>query len=63
MTKKKNKPCGQRNCFERIVSRHRFGEGYKQISAPLKIPKRSAVSRILKWKRFGTTRTLGEEGP
>ncbi len=45
-----------------IVSRHRSGEGYKNISAALKFPKSTVASIILKWKKFGTTRTLTRAG-
>ena len=41
-----------------IVSRHRLGQGYQNISAALKIPKNTAASIILKWKKFRTTKTL-----
>ncbi len=43
---------------DRIVARHRSGQGYKKISAALKVPKSTVASIILKWKTFGTTRTL-----
>ena len=43
---------------DRIVSRYRSGEGYHNISAALKVPKNTVVSIILKWKTFGTTKTL-----
>ena len=43
---------------DRIVLRHRSGEGYKTISAALKIPKNTVASIILKWKKFGTTKRL-----
>ena len=43
---------------DRIVSRHRSGEGYQNISAALKVPKNTVASFILKWKKFGTTKTL-----
>uniref|UniRef100_A0A8C1U9U4 Sleeping Beauty transposase HTH domain-containing protein n=1 Tax=Cyprinus carpio TaxID=7962 RepID=A0A8C1U9U4_CYPCA len=42
---------------DRIVARHRSGQGYKKISAALKVPK-STASIILKWKTFGMTGTL-----
>ena len=35
-----------------IVSRHRSGEGYQNISAALKISKNTVTSIILKWKTF-----------
>jgi hypothetical protein len=40
---------------DRIVSRHRSGEGYQNISAELKVPKNTVASIILKWNKFGTT--------
>ena len=43
---------------DRIVSRHSAGEGYQNISAALKVPKNTEASIILKWKKFGTTKTL-----
>ncbi len=43
---------------DRIVARHRSGQGYKKISAALKVPKSTVASIILKWKTFGRTRTL-----
>ena len=39
-----------------IVSRHRSGEVYQKNSAALKVP------IILKWKTFGTTKTLPRAG-
>ena len=47
---------------DRIVARHRSGHGYKIISAALKVPKSTVASIILKWKKFGTTRTLPRPG-
>ena len=47
---------------DRIVSRHRFGEGYQKMSAALKVPKNTVASIILKWKKFGTTKTLPRAG-
>jgi hypothetical protein len=47
---------------DRIVSRHRSGEGYQNISAAFKGPKNTVVSIILKWKKFGTTKTLPKAG-
>ena len=46
----------------KIVSRHRSGEGYQNISAALKVPKNTVASNILKWKKFGTTKTLPRDG-
>ncbi len=47
---------------DRIVARHRSGQGYKNISAALKVPKSTVASIILKWKTLGTTRTLPRAG-
>ncbi len=47
---------------DRIVARHRSGQSYKNISAALKVPKSTVASIILKWKTFGTTRTLPRAG-
>ncbi len=47
---------------DRIVARHRSGQGYKKKSAALKVPKSTVASIILKWKTFGTTRTLPRAG-
>ncbi len=47
---------------DRIVAKHRSGQGYKKNSAALKVPKSTVASIILKWKTFGTTRTLPRAG-
>ncbi len=47
---------------DRIVARHRSRQGYKNISAALKVPKSTVASIILKWKTFGMTRTLPRAG-
>ena len=47
---------------DRIVSRHRSGERYQKMSAALKVPKNTVASIILKWKKFGTTKTLPRAG-
>uniref|UniRef100_A0AAQ4NT52 Transposase Tc1-like domain-containing protein n=1 Tax=Gasterosteus aculeatus aculeatus TaxID=481459 RepID=A0AAQ4NT52_GASAC len=47
---------------DRIVSRHRSGQGYRKISAALKVPMSTVASIIWKWKKFGTTRTLPRVG-
>jgi hypothetical protein len=47
---------------DRIVSRHRSGEGYQNISAALKVPKNTLAPIILKWEKFGTTKTLPRAG-
>ncbi len=60
----KTKLCDQKELpaelRDRIVSRHRSGEGYKKNSAALKVP--TVASMVLKWKKFGTTRTLPRAG-
>ena len=33
-------------------------EGYQKMSAAMKVPKNTVASNILKWKNFGTTKTL-----
>ncbi|KAG2468185.1 TCB1 transposase, partial [Polypterus senegalus] len=47
---------------DRIVSRHKSGEGYRKISAALKVPTSTVASIICKWKKFETTRTLPRAG-
>lgn len=47
---------------DRIVSRHRSAEGYKINDGVLKVLKQSMASINLKWKDFGTTRTLSRAG-
>uniref|UniRef100_A0A8C4QWU3 C2H2-type domain-containing protein n=1 Tax=Eptatretus burgeri TaxID=7764 RepID=A0A8C4QWU3_EPTBU len=47
---------------DRIVRRHRSGEGYKTISRVLKVPKSTVSSIIRKWKEYGTTQTLPRAG-
>ena len=47
---------------DRIVLRHRSGEGYQKMSAALKVPKNAVASIILKYKKFGTTTTLPRAG-
>jgi hypothetical protein len=51
----KELPVERRN---RIVSRHKSGEGYQNISAALKVPKNTVSSIILKWKKFRTTKMV-----
>ncbi len=45
---------------DRIVARHRSGQGYKKMSATLKVPKSTVASIILQWKTFGTTKPFLE---
>ncbi|KAG2465684.1 TCB1 transposase, partial [Polypterus senegalus] len=47
---------------DRIVSRHKSGEGYRKISAALKVPMSTLASITCKWKKFETTRTLPRAG-
>uniref|UniRef100_A0AAZ3NWB9 Sleeping Beauty transposase HTH domain-containing protein n=1 Tax=Oncorhynchus tshawytscha TaxID=74940 RepID=A0AAZ3NWB9_ONCTS len=47
---------------DRIVSWHRSGERYQNMSAALIVPKNTVASMILKWKKFGTTNTLPRDG-
>ena len=44
------------------MSRHRSGEGYQNIFAELIVRKNTVASIILKWKKFGTTKTLPRFG-
>ncbi|KAG2459911.1 TCB1 transposase, partial [Polypterus senegalus] len=43
---------------DRIGLRHKSREGYRNISAALKVPMSTVASIICKWKKFETTRTL-----
>ncbi|KAG2461535.1 TCB1 transposase, partial [Polypterus senegalus] len=43
---------------DRIVSRHKSGEGYRKMSAALKVLMSTVASIIRKWKKFKTTMTL-----
>ncbi|MFV1202187.1 hypothetical protein QML15_27465, partial [Klebsiella pneumoniae] len=43
---------------DRIVSRHKAGEGCRKISAAMKVPISTVASITCKWKMFGITRTL-----
>ena len=44
---------------DRIGSRHRSGEGYKNMSAALKVPKNTVASRT---QKFETTKTFPRAG-
>ena len=44
------------------MSWHRSGEGYQKNSAALKVSKNTVASIILKWKKFGTTKTIPRAG-
>ena len=48
--------------LDRIVSSHRSGEVFQNISAALKVPKNTVASIIVKWKKFGTTKTHPRAG-
>ena len=43
---------------DRIVSKHRSGEGYQKMPAGLRVTKNTVATIILKWKKIGTTKTL-----
>uniref|UniRef100_A0AAZ3QWX0 Transposase Tc1-like domain-containing protein n=1 Tax=Oncorhynchus tshawytscha TaxID=74940 RepID=A0AAZ3QWX0_ONCTS len=49
---------------DKIVSRHRSGEGYQTMSAALKFPKNTVASIILKWTlpRAGRPAKLSNQG-
>ena len=47
---------------DRIVSRHRSGEGYQKMFAALKVLKNTVASIIIKWKKFGSTKTHPRAG-
>jgi hypothetical protein len=47
---------------DRIVLRHRSGEGYQKQSAALNVPKNTVASIFFKSKTFGTTKTLPRAG-
>ncbi|NP_001140081.1 high mobility group protein B1 [Salmo salar] len=47
---------------DKVVDRHRLGEGYKKISHTLSIPLGTVRSIIKKWKVYGTTETLPRSG-
>uniref|UniRef100_A0AAZ3RTC3 Sleeping Beauty transposase HTH domain-containing protein n=1 Tax=Oncorhynchus tshawytscha TaxID=74940 RepID=A0AAZ3RTC3_ONCTS len=53
----KNQAMRWKELSHSIVSRHRSGEGYQQLSAALKVPKNTVASIILKWKKFGNTKS------
>ena len=46
----------------KVVERHRSGEGYKKISKALNIPWSTVKSIIKKWKVYGTTQNLLRAG-
>ena len=56
------KPNHEVELRDRIVLRYRSLEGYQNISAALKVSKSTLASTILKWKQFGTTKTLPRAG-
>ena len=47
---------------DKVVERHRSGEGYKKISKALNIPWSTVKSIIKKWKVYGTTQNLLRAG-
>ena len=48
--------------WDKVVERHRSGEGYKKISKALNIPWSTVKSIIKKWKVYGTTQNLLRAG-
>uniref|UniRef100_A0A8C4XCX6 Transposase Tc1-like domain-containing protein n=1 Tax=Erpetoichthys calabaricus TaxID=27687 RepID=A0A8C4XCX6_ERPCA len=48
--------------YRRIVSRHKSEEGYRNISAALKVPMSTVAYIIRKWKKFETSKTLSRAG-
>ena len=44
------------------MSRHGSGVGAMKRSAALKVPKNTVASIMLKWKKFGTTKTPPRAG-
>ncbi|KAK3547124.1 hypothetical protein QTP86_013057 [Hemibagrus guttatus] len=52
----------QRSAPRCIMGALRSGEGYRKLSAALKVPMSTVASIIRKWKKFGTTRTLPRAG-
>jgi arginyl-tRNA synthetase len=49
----------RQDCVEALS---RSGEGFQNISAALRFLKNTVASIILKWKKFGTTKTLPRVG-
>jgi hypothetical protein len=47
---------------DNILSRHKPGEENQKMSAALKVAKNTVASIIIKWKKFGTTKTLPRAG-
>uniref|UniRef100_A0A665W377 Uncharacterized protein n=1 Tax=Echeneis naucrates TaxID=173247 RepID=A0A665W377_ECHNA len=47
---------------DEIVARHKSGQGYKTISKALSVPRSTVASIVVKWKKYGTTRTLPRVG-
>ena len=43
---------------DKVVERHRLGDGYKNISKALNISSRTVKTIIKKWKVYGPTKTL-----
>ena len=47
---------------DKVVDRHKSGDGYKKNSKALSVPRSTVKSIIKKWKVFGTTQTLAGSG-
>ncbi len=61
----KTKSWGQRTCLQSSEPRLYLGTDLGKatnISSSMKVPKSTVASIILKWKKFGTTRTLPRAG-
>ena len=48
--------------LDKVVKRHRSGDGYKNISKALNIPWSRVKTIVKKWKAYGTTKTLPRSG-
>ena len=48
--------------FRRALRQDCVEEGYQNMSAALKVPKNTVASIFLKWKNFGTIKTLPRAG-
>ena len=47
---------------DKVVEKHRSGDGHKNISKALNIPWSLVMAIINKWKVYGTTKTLPRSG-
>ena len=51
-----------KDLWDKVVERHRSGNGYENISKALNIPGCTVKTIIKKWKAYGTTNTLPRSG-